>query len=143
MVVFEGKSTGRVAVARLMRGSDLLQGIQSLAEKVGFRAATVQFIGALSKAVVQILDQDTKQYISHAVPGPVEVVSGTGNVSQKDGVPFAHVHVALAGLDGKCVGGHVGSGTEVYLIELVLSELSTEPPLVRKPDAEIGVAVWK
>lgn len=47
MRVFAGKSTGRVAVARLMQGSDLLDSVNTLAVQVGFKAATVQFIGAV------------------------------------------------------------------------------------------------
>lgn len=141
--VFTGKASGRVAVARLTQGSDLLDEINSLAERVGFNTATVQFIGALRKAVLMALDQDTREYLTINVPGPLEIVSGSGNVSLRDGKPFAHVHVVVSGLDGKCFGGHVANGCEVYLTELVLTELSMDKPLERTLDKEIGVAVWQ
>ncbi|MGE5580158.1 MAG: PPC domain-containing DNA-binding protein [Bacillota bacterium] len=143
MHVFSGKTSGRVAVARLTQGSDLLDEINSLAERTGFAAATVQFIGALRKAVVLILDQDTKEYISRDIPGPLEIVAGSGNISLRDGKPFAHVHIVVSGLDGKCFGGHVANGCEVYLTELVLTELSMDKPLERTLDKEVGVAVWQ
>jgi predicted DNA-binding protein with PD1-like motif len=143
MHVFTGKTSGRVAVARLTQGSDLLDEINRLAERAGFAAATVQFIGALRKAVVLVLDQDTKEYLNIDVPGPLEIVSGSGNISLRDGKPFAHVHVVVSGLDGKCIGGHVANGCEVYLTELVLTELAMDKPLERTLDKEVGVAVWQ
>jgi predicted DNA-binding protein with PD1-like motif len=142
MRVFTGKSTGRVAVARLIQGSDLLESVNSLAAQVGFKAVTVQFIGAVQKVAFQILNQDTKQYFTHNLAGPLEILSGSGNVSLKDGKPFAHIHDVVAGLDGKCLGGHVATGTEVYLIELTLAELEMDAPLERTPDERIGVPVW-
>ena len=143
MMVFTGKSTGRVAMARLVQGSDLLADVNNLAAQAGFNAAKVQFIGAVRKAAIQVLDQAKKEYVTLDLPGPLEIVSGSGNVSLKDGKPFAHIHVALAGLDGKCFGGHVAPGTEVYLTELTLVEFVMDRPLERKPDEETGVAVWK
>ena len=143
VIVFTGKSTGRVAMARLLQGSDLLAEINNLAAQAGFKAAKVQFIGAVRKAVIQVLDQAKKEYVTYNLEGPLEIVSGSGNVSLKDGKPFAHVHVALAGLDGKCVGGHVAPGTEVYLTELALVELMMDKPLERKMDKELGLAIWQ
>ena len=49
MMVFTGKSTGRVAMARLVQGSDLLADVNNLAAQAGFNAAKVQFIGAVRR----------------------------------------------------------------------------------------------
>jgi len=143
MKVFTGKTTGRIARARFLEGADLLDSMNELAASAGFSVAAVQFIGAVRKAVIQVLDQSKKEYVTLDIPGPLEITSGSGNVSLKDGKPFAHIHVTLAGLDGKCFGGHVGKGTEVYLAEVTLIELLTDEPVVRKPDDKVGVAVWQ
>lgn len=143
MKVFTGRSTGRVVAARFTEGSDLLDSVNQLAAQAGFSAATVQFIGAAHKAIVQILDQATKQYVTVNVPGPLEITCGTGNVSLKDGKPFAHIHVTVSDTEGHCFGGHVAPGTELFLAEVVLTELAMDTPLERRADPATGIAVWE
>ena len=48
-----------------------------------------------------------KEYEKIKIDTPHELVSMTGNIEKKDGKPFAHIHVALAGPDKKLVGGHL------------------------------------
>ncbi len=143
MKTFTGKATGRVAVARFTEGSDLLLGVNELAARAGFNAAAVQFIGAARKAVIQVFDQAKNEYVTINLQGPLEIASGTGNVSLKDGKPFAHIHVVAAGLDGKCFGGHVAIGTEVFLTEVTLTELLMDEPLERKLDEKTGLSLWE
>ncbi len=50
-----------------------------------------------------------KEYEKTKVETPHELVAMTGNIEKKDGKPFAHIHVALAGPDKKLVGGHLFS----------------------------------
>lgn len=142
MKVFTGKSTGRVIVAKLEEGADLLESVNQLAAQAGLDAASVQFIGAAHKAIVQVLDQATKKYVTVNVPGPVEITCGAGNVSLKDGKPFAHIHVTLSDLQGRCFGGHVATGTELYLAEVVLTELAMDTPLERRANPVTGIATW-
>ncbi len=142
MNIITGKSSGRVAISRLPVGSDLLEGIDLLAVKAGFKTATVQFIGAVRKAVVQAYDERLGEYMDTSFQGPLEILSGAGNISLKDGEPFAHVHVVLGDLTGKCFGGHLAFGTEVFIAEVVLTEIATNSPLERKQDGQTGLAVW-
>ena len=67
------------------------------------------------------------------------MVSLLGNISLKDGEPFAHIHVALGDPEGRVYGGHLISG-EVFVAEVFVQELLGEP-LERKPQ-ENGLALW-
>jgi predicted DNA-binding protein with PD1-like motif len=62
-----------------------------------------------------------------------------GNISLKDGEPFAHIHVSLGGPDGKLYGGHLVEG-EVFVAEVFIQELLGEP-LERKPQ-DNGLSLW-
>ena len=133
---------GKAAFVRLERGSDMLQGLNEAAAKLGIEAGTVQAIGAVSELAVGYFDQDRKEYRTNAFPSAYEIGSGLGNVSIKDGQPFVHLHVIATGPDGATVGGHLMEGTKVYMVEAYLRQLGGTAP-VREQDDDIGLAVWR
>ena len=143
MNLYTGRMTGRVALARVPEGADLLASVNQMASEAGFKSASVQFIGAVRKAVVQVFDQAKREYVTLNLAGPLEIVTGTGNVSLKDGQPFAHVHAVFSDLRGVCSGGHLAPGTEVFMAEVVLAEIDTDRPLERKLDRATGLALWE
>lgn len=132
---------GTAAMARLPKGTDLLDGLTALAAELGMNAGTVQVIGAVSKLVLGYYDQERRKYDTLEHPGHWEIASGLGNVSIRDGGPFVHVHIVASGADGRAVGGHLMPGTIVFLAEAYVRVLDGEPP-VRILDEEIGLAVW-
>lgn len=129
------------AMARLSRGTDLLDGLSALAAELGMKAGTVQVIGAASKLVLGYFDQERREYKTIDLPGHWEIASGLGNVSIRDGQPFVHLHIVASGADGRAVGGHLMPGTIVFLAEAYVRALDGEPP-VRILDEEMGLAVW-
>jgi len=142
MKVYTGRSTGRAVAARFMEGSDLLDSINRLAAEAGFQSAAVQLIGAARRAVVQVFDQETKEYLTVNLPGPLEIASGTGNVSLREGKPFAHVHIVVSDKGGHCFGGHLAPGTEVYLAEVILQELGLDSIPERKMEPSSRIWAW-
>jgi uncharacterized protein len=133
---------GKAAFVRLDRGTDMLQGLNEAAAKLGVEAGTVQAIGAVTELVVGYFDQDRKEYRTTSIPSSFEIGSGTGNVSIKDGQPFVHLHVVATGPDGAAIGGHLMEGTKVYVVEAYFRQLGGPPP-VREQSDDIGLAVWK
>ena len=68
---------------------------------------------------------------------PAEIASLIGNISQKDGKPFLHIHTVLCDENFTCIGGHlkeakVGATCEVHLIDLGMN-------IERKYDNGIGL----
>ena len=98
-------TTGRVIVARLTHGADLLDEIVTLAQRHGIEAGALQGLGALQRARLAYYDQSGKQYAEFALDRPLEITSLTGNLSRRDGAPASHVHLTLAGHDGHAYGG--------------------------------------
>jgi uncharacterized protein len=131
---------GRAAFVSLERGEDLLDGLNGAAAALGLEAATLQVIGGLEQATVGYFDPKTREYLPTST-GQVEISSGLGNVSIRDGKPFIHLHLVLSGPDGVAVGGHAMEGCRAFVVEAYVRTLDGPPP-VRREQPGMGLKVW-
>ena len=118
---------GAAAFVSLAPGEDLLGGLDAAVRELGMGAATIQLIGALSGSVLGYYDPGREGYVRFTT-GHVEIVSGQGNVSQRDGEPFIHLHLAVSGAGGVTSGGHAFEGCTAYVVEAYLRRLDGPPP---------------
>lgn len=58
-------------------------------------------IGSLRNPVVGYYSEEEKRYRSIELSGTFELLSLNGNISLKDGKPFAHLHVTLGDEEGE------------------------------------------
>lgn len=126
---------------RLDAGSDLLEELTAYVRHQDIRAASLTFLGAVRRASLRYYDQATLRYRDFTLNEHLEVTGGVGNVSLLDGEPFIHAHVTLADAAGRAFGGHVNTGTEVFVCEVSIHELNGEPP-DRVFDATCGLPLW-
>jgi predicted DNA-binding protein with PD1-like motif len=131
---------GKAAFVSLAPGEDLLEGLNQAVGELGMQAATLQVIGGLEEANVGYFDRDIKQYLEIRT-GHVEIASGLGNVSLRDGEPFIHLHLALSGRNGSTIGGHALEGCKAFVVEAYFRKLDGPAP-TREENAEIGLRVW-
>ncbi len=136
----------QVHMGRLAQGADIIRSLEDYACEHGIRAGWVNILGALEKATISYYDQKTHQYYHHPMAGEYEIVSCSGNISLKDGKPFAHIHIVLSDTEYKAWGGHLWpDSSAVFAAEFVLFELkgsAGDMGLERCPDAETGLALW-
>lgn len=136
-------NTAGTLVGRVPHGADLLGYLTEVCEKSGVTLGAVSLIGAVSRAQIAYYDQEKKEYRQI---GPfeeaLEIVSASGNVSLKDGVPFVHLHAVFARESGECVGGHLTEGTTVFACEYTITKLDG-PRLERGHDGTTGLFLWK
>jgi predicted DNA-binding protein with PD1-like motif len=112
---------GRVVFARLYEDEDLLETINLAAEQSNVKTGMFTLIGTLKKAVVGFYRAG--KYENIHFDKPLEIVSCAGNISLKEGKPFAHAHIALSDEEGEVKGGHVMPGCIIGATgELVLIE---------------------
>ena len=111
----------------LERGEDLLDGLNRAVEELGIRAGTLQVIGALEEATLGYFDSGVKEYRTIST-GHVEIASGLGNVSLRDGAPFVHLHLVVSGPDGAALGGHAMEGCRAFVVEAYFRALAGPPP---------------
>ncbi|WP_457741843.1 PPC domain-containing DNA-binding protein [Thermococcus sp.] len=130
---------GRVFLLRVPEGEDLVAFVNRFAEKRSIKTAIVKGIGSLRNPVVGYYSEETKSYKRIELFGIFELLSLLGNVSLRDGRPFAHLHVTLGNANGDVFGGHLIEG-EVFVTELYIQELLGEP-LVRK-DRGNNLSLW-
>jgi predicted DNA-binding protein with PD1-like motif len=128
-------------LARLATGSDLLEAIKDEFLSRSIRKAGFYLIGALSHAVLGFYDQQKREYVSKDYPGEWEIVSCSGNISEKDGDLFVHAHAVLGGADFSCVAGHVMAGNIIFAAEMYGVKAPGVVP-VRVFDEPTGLALW-
>jgi predicted DNA-binding protein with PD1-like motif len=111
---FAGKP-GRIINARLLAGSDLLNGIVEIAKKYQVRAGIVSVcFGSLSKAEIRRSERTkegprgTQRTAPQTLEGPISFLSAQGKVGvPKSGDPVIHMHGVIADTTGKVYGGHL------------------------------------
>jgi uncharacterized protein len=118
----------------LERGEDLMDGLSRPVKELRLQAGTLQVIGALEEATVGYFDPGAKEYRPIST-GHVEIASGLGNVSLRDGDPFVHLHLVLSGANGAALGGHAMEGCKAFVVEAYLRALAGPPPVRQESPA--------
>ena len=98
---------GRSIVTQLEYDSELVRSITELASEEEIRNATFMVIGAVKRAKLGYYDQEKHEYRSFSLKTPHELVSCIGNISLKNGEPFAHLHGVFADEEGNTKAGHI------------------------------------
>ena len=91
----------RLVWLEIKHGVDLHGAITAYCLKNNVKAGLILAIGALKKVKLGFYDQAKKKYLAKSVNQPLEILSGLGNVSLKDGRPFVHVHLAVSDKAGR------------------------------------------
>jgi predicted DNA-binding protein with PD1-like motif len=132
----------RAIIGHLEKGADLYNSILRVLQENSVRVGRVTGMGAVQRAQLAYYDQQAMKYCNLDFNEAMEIVSLHGNISMKEGKPFAHVHVVLSNERGECKGGHLlPGGTPVFACELMIEEF-TGPELVRNADPTTGLALW-
>jgi uncharacterized protein len=133
-----------VYMGRLSCESDLLEEINKIINEKNIKIGSVSLIGAINGLKIGYYKQDEKQYVyldDIYSDKPFEIVSCNGNISLKDGKPFAHIHIVASDRQGRCYGGHLMTGTKVFACEFIIHEFSGED-LVRGIDKITKLPLW-
>ncbi len=108
----------------------------------GIKSGIVGGIAAISEATFRFLDPDTKQYVDKTFAEQMEVTNLTGNISQKDGEVYLHLHVTASRRDYTCVGGHLLTAVVRGACELYVEDYGLEG-VGRKFDPETGLNLYE
>ena len=129
-------------IGRLEYGDDLLAALTAFCVTHNITAGTIAIIGAVQKVTFGYYSQTEKKYTGcHELNKKLEIASGMGNISLKDGKPFCHIHGVFADYDGTTSGGHIMPGTIVFACEFSIQSLPSEA-LVRTPEPTTGLPLW-
>lgn len=135
---------GTTWIGRIAYNSDILTALSEFCVQHRIQTGWIQLIGALKRAELSYYDQSTHEYQSRVFEGAYEIVSGSGNISLKDGQPFVHLHVTLSDEEFRCFGGHLmPGGSEVFACEFILWPFQGLQPLHRQLDTTTGLSLWR
>ena len=137
----EYKRYGGVIALRLDKGDDITESVYTVAEKEGVKAAKVSGIGATDDFTVGVFDIAKKEYEKFVFSGNHEINALTGNITEKDGKPYIHLHITATGKGGKVVGGHLIKGVISLTGEIIITV--TDGKITREYDETLGINRWK
>jgi predicted DNA-binding protein with PD1-like motif len=130
------KRKDTVIIARLFKGEEFLESIQSLCTEESISSGRIQAIGAVQHATLGYFDPKKKKYIHFDCGG--EVVSCMGTISTRKDTSeiIIHAHAVIANQKGSCKGGHVVQAEPSVTLEVIIEE---GPVLYRSLDSETGL----
>ena len=105
-------------------------------------AGNITGLGAVNEATFRYLNPDTMKYVDRTFSEQMELTNVTGNISQKDGAPYLHIHITASRSDYSCVGGHLLSARINGACELLVDSWSGVT-LGRRLDPETGLNLYE
>jgi len=106
-------------------------------------SGSVSGIGAINEATFRFLNPATKKYVDKSFAEQMEITNLTGNISQKDGKPYLHLHITASRSDYSCIGGHLLSARINGACELVVENYWDSDPIGRRFDEETGLNLYE
>jgi len=110
------KDFGETVAVKIERGEEVLESLQKVCEELNIKSGLIFGIGALSEAT--IIDGSTTEYLApnpKEFKEPMEIASAMGNITEKDGKPFIHLHGSIGLQNHTSTAGHIKRGI-VYLV---------------------------
>ena len=120
---------------------EIAAALEAFCREQDILAGTITGLGAISEATFRFLDPATKQYVDQTFSEQMEMTNLTGNISQKGGKPYLHLHITASRRDYTCIGGHLLTARINGACELVVEAF----PGVwsgRRADPETGLNLY-
>jgi predicted DNA-binding protein with PD1-like motif len=135
---YRGVNVARRFFVRFRKDEDLLNGIYEVIRREGIKSGSVYLIGGLKKVSYGLYLGG--EYKRMEKEGGFELLPSHGNITEKDGEPFVHLHISVADCNegGRVWGGHAMEGCIVFpLAEVMIEEFDTTIPRVFEPDINL------
>ncbi len=119
---------------------EIVEALTAFCREENILAGEVYGIGAVGEAVLRFLNPATKKYVDMRWTEQMEMANLTGNISQKDGEVYLHLHATFCKSDCSAIGGHLFSARISGACELVVIPSSAR--LNRKFSEETGLNMY-
>lgn len=139
--MYTHKKTENFFVLNIDNHQEVVAALTAFCEEQGVHCGVIEGLGAVSSATLRFLDPATKKYVDKTFDEQMEIASLIGNISEKDGRVYLHLHVTLGRRDYSVVGGHLLCATVNGACEVIIKPL--EGPVGRRFDEETGLNLFK
>jgi len=125
----------KIVVARIKLGSDLLKALRNIAIENNIRAGIIlSGVGGLSHAEIRNLKNLPEEFpitdrnrLYTSQDGPFEILSISGNISERNGEIVVHAHISISYVKNNqvySIGGHLIEGCIVNpFAEVIIAKL--------------------
>ncbi len=122
---------------RFMNGEKAIATLLDFCRSEAIGYAAMSGLGAVSSVDLAYFNGETRNYETHPIAEQLEVIGLTGNITMKDGAPFAHVHATFGDKNLNLRGGHIMEMVVKPNLEIWLTRGTEE--IVRLPDEGSGL----
>ena len=129
--------SGQNYIVVLAKGDELFKSLNQFTKEVGLHSAWLSGLGGAIEAEVGFYDLDIKRYTWKKFDGPLEITNLTGDIVQKDGKPYLHIHGTFANTSYGAIGGHLRRLIVAGTCEIFVQKLDQK--LTRELDEETGL----
>ena len=120
---------------------EVVEALAAFCSEKGIVAGSVNGLGAVCEATFRFLDPATMKYVDKTFSEQMELTNLTGNISQKDGKPYLHLHLTASRRDYSCIGGHLLAARINGACELFVESYPGQY-VGRRVDAETGLNMY-
>lgn len=120
----EYKKFGSTFAVRINRGEEVIAQLEKLCKTENIYFAKVSAIGAADKITVGLYNVEQKKYFKKTFIGEAEITSLLGNITEKDGEPYIHLHINAADENLNAFGGHLNECVISGTCEMFVDEIS-------------------
>ena len=110
-------------------------------KKENILAGEIYGLGAVNDVVLRFLNPATKKYVDMEFKEQMEMANLTGNISEKDGNVYLHLHATFGRSDCSAICGHLFSAVISGACELVV--IPSKAHLGRKFSEETGLNMYE
>jgi predicted DNA-binding protein with PD1-like motif len=112
---------GGVIIARIDKGEEIIESLKTIIKAEKIALGSVSAIGAVGSLKAGLFLSETKTYRVNTFRCDMEIVSLCGNITEKDGEPYLHIHISASDKDGAVVGGHLNEAVVSLTCEAVIN----------------------
>ncbi len=132
---------GDTIIARLDKGEEILEQLQTIALKEEILLAEVSALGATNDITVGVFRTAEKKYEANNFTGDMEIVSLTGTVTTMGGRYYAHLHMSAGDVNGHVFGGHLNRAIISATCEMVIRVVDGQ--VDRAFNEEVGLNTFR
>ncbi|MBR6270314.1 MAG: DNA-binding protein [Bacteroidales bacterium] len=120
---------------------EIMEALAAFCGEKNILAGKISGLGATNDATFRYLNPSTMKYVDKTFAEQMEITNLIGNISEKDGKPYLHVHVTASRSDNSCIGGHLLSARINGACELFVKTFPE--PIHRRHDPTTGLNMYQ
>lgn len=134
------RPSGNRYIVSIDNHEEIAGALAQFCQQTGIRCGKIDGIGAVCSATLRFLDPATKKYVDKTFDEQMEIASLCGNISEKDGQVYLHLHATFGRRDYTAVAGHLLSARINGACEVFVEKW--EGSVGRRFDEETGLNLY-